>query len=106
MSPRPSEVLIWIDDDGAAHELTVSEKAYVDTEFSPFDGARPYIKSRYDEKNGWGRLRGYLDRTLLPTEMIIAPAPPEPSPSPRTPESVAASILELIRREGRGGPRG
>jgi hypothetical protein len=45
--PNPSEELVHIHDDGSARELTETEKKYVDTEFSPFDGARPYIKSLF-----------------------------------------------------------
>ena len=38
--PKLSEVLVYIDVDGSARELTEAEKKYVDTEFSPSDGAR------------------------------------------------------------------
>src|SRR5215472_8112306 len=34
--PKPSEVLIWINDDGSARELSEPDKKYVDTEFSPW----------------------------------------------------------------------
>ena len=54
--PKPSELLIWINDDGSARELSEADKKYVDTEFSPFDGARPYIKSTYQSRNGWAEL--------------------------------------------------
>ena len=49
--PKPSEVLVFIDNDGSARELTDAEKTYVDADFSPFDGARPYVKSRYGQRN-------------------------------------------------------
>jgi hypothetical protein len=39
--PNASEVLVYINDDGSARELTEADKKYVDTEFSPLDGARP-----------------------------------------------------------------
>src|SRR6478736_4173919 len=42
--PNASKVLVYINDDGSVRELTEADKKYVDTEFSPFDGARPYIK--------------------------------------------------------------
>lgn len=51
--PRPDEVLIWINDDGSASELGEADKKYVDTEFSPSDSARPYIKAGYHSRNGW-----------------------------------------------------
>jgi hypothetical protein len=72
---KPSEVLVWINDDGSAREITDAEKKYVDAEFSPFDGARPYIKSYYEQRNGWGKLSGYLQSTKLPKGMPINPAP-------------------------------
>ena len=38
--PQLSEVLAYINVDGSARGLTEAEKKYVDTEFSPSDGAR------------------------------------------------------------------
>jgi hypothetical protein len=38
--PTPSEILVWINNDGSARELTGADKKYVDSDFSPFDGAR------------------------------------------------------------------
>jgi hypothetical protein len=96
--PKISELLVWIDIDGSARELTDAEKHHVDTEFSPFDGARPYIKSDYWELNGWGDLSGYLGRNELPDGLLINPAPP-PSPfEEKTPQAVADAILGLIRK--------
>jgi hypothetical protein len=96
--PKPSEALIWIDVDGSARELTDAEKSYVDTEFSPFDGARPYIKTKYSDRNGWGELCGYLPRTAVPDSVPISPAPPAKPPENKTPQSVANEIVELIRK--------
>jgi hypothetical protein len=98
----PSDVLIWINEDGSARELTEADKAYVDTNFSPFDGARPYVKAQYAQLNGWGRLNGYLSRTDLPEGVPIAPAPPERPPEPPTPQSVAKSIFDLAREHNPG----
>jgi hypothetical protein len=95
--PKPSEVLVFIDNDGSARELTDAEKSYVDADFSPFDGARPYVKSRYAERNALGELRGYLQRSLLPNGTSIKPAP-SPSPPVKTPQAVADSILDVIRK--------
>jgi hypothetical protein len=95
--PKPSEVLVFIDDDGSARELTDAEKTYVDADFSPFDGARPYVKSRYGQRNALGELRGYLQRSLLPHGTSIKPAP-SPSPPVNTPQAVADSILDVIRK--------
>ena len=72
--PKPSEVLVRIDGDGSAWELTDAEKKYVDTEFSPFDGARPYIKSDYLQRTPLGAINGFIDRKKVPTEIPINPA--------------------------------
>jgi hypothetical protein len=96
---KPSEVLIWINEDGSARELTEAERTYVDTDYSPFDGARPYVKSAYAQRDGWGRLRGYLLRNELPENLSIAPAPPEGAPREQTPRAVAESIIDLLRKQ-------
>jgi len=95
--PKPSKVLVFIDNDGSARELTDAEKTYVDADFSPFDGARPYIKPRYDQRNALGELRGFLQRRQLPAGTAVHPAPP-PSPPANTPQAVAESILGVIRQ--------
>jgi hypothetical protein len=81
--PKPSEALVWINVDGSARDLTDAEKRPVDADFSPFDGARPYIKSTYQQRNGWGELSGYL-------------------PQQQTAESVAMAISELVRKSNSG----
>ena len=101
--PQPSEALIWIEADGSARELTAAEKKHVDAEFGPFDGARPYVKSRHDERNGWGELAGYLQRDKLPPTVAINPAPAEPPAPAQTPQAVARSILGLVRKHRPGG---
>ena len=96
-SPKPSEALIYIEADGSARELSGAEKTYVDTDFSPFDGGRPYVKSSYEQRDGWGEIKGFLHRKKLPPNMPINPAPLS-SPSINTPEAVAAEIGALIRK--------
>ena len=96
--PNASEVLVYINDNGSARELSESEKKYVDTEFSPLDGARPYIKTRYEQRNGWGNLSGFLQRKDAPVGMPINPAPSETASPQQTPQTVADSISELIRK--------
>ena len=71
--PKPSEVLVRIDVDGSAWELTDAEKKYVDTEFSPFDGARPYIKSDYQQRTALGAINGFVDRKKVPAEIAVNP---------------------------------
>jgi hypothetical protein len=100
-TPKPSEVLVWINADGSARELADAEKKYVDTEFSPFDGARPYIKSHHAQRNGWGELSGYLQRKEVPDGVPIDLAPSDQPAAPNSPRAVADSILELIRKPRR-----
>ena len=96
--PNASEILVYINDDGSARELSETEKKYVDTEFSPLDGARPYIKTRYEQRNGWGNLSGFLQRKDVPVGMPVKLAPSEVASQQPTPQTVADSISELIRK--------
>jgi hypothetical protein len=75
--PRPSEVLVRIDVDGSVWELTDAEKKCVDTEFSPFDGARPYIKSDYQQGTALGAINGFIDRKKVPADTPVNPASEE-----------------------------
>jgi hypothetical protein len=48
-----------------------SAREYVDTDFSPVDGARPYVKPTYQSRNGWAEIKGYLERDELPKDVPI-----------------------------------
>jgi hypothetical protein len=63
--PNAGDVLVYVNEDGSVRELTAAEKKYVDTEFSPLDGARPYLKSRYLDRTAIG-IQGYLPRAQVP----------------------------------------
>jgi hypothetical protein len=107
---KPSEMLIYIDFDGAAYELTAQDKIYVDTEFAPGDSGGPSIKCDYGSRNGWGLLDGFLMRTKLPEGVPIHPASERPPSSPRartarlralaadaTTPQTKAHLLRLVR---------
>jgi hypothetical protein len=82
---------IHVNADGTARELHASEREYLETEFHPGDGAAPYIKSTYEQRNGWGDLAGYLKRSRLPHGMQIHDAPTEnPQRALRTKEQQIA----------------
>ncbi|MGI4826662.1 MAG: hypothetical protein ACRYFU_00470 [Janthinobacterium lividum] len=81
---------IYVENEGGARELSRREREYLETPFIAPDGARPYAKWRYKEKNGWGELSGFLKRNKLPRGTPIAPAPLN------EPERAAKS--ETIRR--------
>jgi hypothetical protein len=66
---------IFVNDDGAARELHAVERAYLEQAFIPFDGGRPYVKSNFETRDGWGSVKGFLDRSKLPNGLFVAPAP-------------------------------
>jgi hypothetical protein len=68
---------VYVNDDGSVRELHPSERLYLETSFSPFDGARPYTKDSYKMKDGWGSIAGYCHRAKLPVNMQIQEAPVE-----------------------------
>ena len=88
----------YINADGTARELHASEREYLEKEFTLGDGAMPYIKDSYDERDGWGELSGYLKRAALPPGTAVADAPPEDRRRPLTREEFAA----WLRSKGAG----
>jgi hypothetical protein len=98
--PNAADVLVYVNEDGSVRELTEAEKRYVSTQFSPLDGARPHIKSRYLDQTAWG-FQGYLPRAEVPHGVAIAPAPEQDAPQPQTPQAVADSLSELVHKHGR-----
>lgn len=66
---------VYVNADGTAHELHPGERQYLETEFRGGDGAAPYIKCSYAERNGWGELNGYLERSKLPRGTRLQEAP-------------------------------
>jgi hypothetical protein len=86
MSAAESYLYIYVNADGTARELHASERAYLKKKFKLGDGAMPYIKDSYDERNGWGDLSGYLKRKALPAGTPVADAPREDPRRPLTRE--------------------
>jgi hypothetical protein len=93
MRPYP---YVYVNADGTARELHASERRYLETEFSGGDGAAPYVKDSYDELNGWGELKGYLNRSELPAGTPVHGAPAD---DPLKPMSQAEHI-EWLRSRG------
>ena len=62
---------IYVDDDGAARELTDAEKQRVGADFERGDSRRPYTKLRYESHDDQGRRRGFLKRRQLPDGVPI-----------------------------------
>ena len=47
-------VRLYVEVDGTARELHADERAYLETDFEGGDGARPYVKSKYEQRDGSG----------------------------------------------------
>jgi hypothetical protein len=62
---------VWVEDDGSVRELTSDELVYLNTEFHPGDGARPYVKARYSARSPDNRVSGFLPRRKVPRKIIV-----------------------------------
>jgi hypothetical protein len=87
---------VYVEGDGTAREIHADERTYLETEFDWADGARPYIKSNYKQRDGGGELSGYLKRSKLPVGTSIKPAPAEDPHSPL----IRAEYIEDLRAKG------
>lgn len=56
---------VMVKDNGCVRELDKEDQEYLTEEFHPNDGARPYIKSRYDQLTPDGRIGGFISRRRL-----------------------------------------
>jgi hypothetical protein len=75
---RQSEIsFVYVNQDGSVREISVGEQEYLTRRFDPFDGARPYIKSRYWSWDNWGSRSGYLKRYRVPWRISIQPVRPD-----------------------------
>jgi hypothetical protein len=72
----------FVNEDGTVRELHETERKYLEEAFSPFDGARPYVKSDFECRDGWGSIKGFCHRSHIPASLPIASAPVEdPNPT-------------------------
>jgi hypothetical protein len=77
MAKIESYAYVYVNADGTARELHSNERQYLETEFLPGDGAAPSVKDSYAERNGWGEIKGYLERSKIPKDTLIQEAPKE-----------------------------
>ncbi len=61
---------VYIKDDGSFIELNNEDKEYLEENFYPGDGNRPYVKGKYKSKTPDGKINGFLKRSKLPKGMI------------------------------------
>lgn len=62
---------VYVEENGTVRELSREEKGYLKEIFEPTDGARPYIKSRYQSKTPDGKIHGYIPRNRVPKRIEI-----------------------------------
>ena len=74
---QPETSYVYVNQDGSVRETSAGEQAYLAQRFDPFDGARPYIKSRYWSWDNWGSRSGYLKRYRVPLRITIQPVRPD-----------------------------
>lgn len=70
---EPGFEYVYVNEDGTVSELNDEDVEYLKTEFSPADGARPYIKSRYKQLTPDKKISGFILRKRVPKRMEIQP---------------------------------
>ncbi len=80
----------------SARELHPDERNLLEAPFHPADGARPYVKSDYSQKNGWSEITGFLERSKLPSGAQLLAAPEKAPRAPLTRED----HIQFLRAKG------
>lgn len=62
---------VYVETDGSVRELNKKEQDYLQEEFHPNDGARPYIKINYWQQTPDKKLHGFLNRSRVPWWITI-----------------------------------
>lgn len=73
----PGFPFVYVNQDGSVREVSPGEQAYLSEDFSGGDSGRPYIKTTYESKDGWGSRSGFITRTRIPFWVDIAPVHPD-----------------------------
>ena len=63
--------------DGSLRELSPGERTYLSREYLGGDSGRPYVKSDYQSRDGWGSLSGFIERHKVPAQIKILPVHPD-----------------------------
>lgn len=87
---------LFVNADGSARELHPNERKLLETPFQGADGARPYAKRSYSQKDGWGEITGFLKRSKLPPGIPIGAAPEQELRMPVT----KAEHIQFLREKG------
>jgi hypothetical protein len=73
---RPKEdgfEFVHVELDGSVRELDETEQKYLQEEFLPNDGARPYIKTSYKQLTPDNKMWGFIKRKRVPRGIKIEP---------------------------------
>jgi hypothetical protein len=71
LRPRESGFeYVYVNEEGTVSELDDED---LKTEFSPDDGARPYIKGRYNQRTPDNKIAGFILRNRVPKRIDIMP---------------------------------
>lgn len=95
--PEPGFPFVHVNLDGSARELSPGEQEYVSREHDMGDGGRPYFKTSYESRDGWGSRSGYLSRRRLPKHVPILGVHPEYD------ARVASNPVDFIEQERASG---
>lgn len=68
---EPGFKYVYVEDDGSVREVSKKDEDYLNTQFHPNDGARPYIKWDYKQRTLDGRLSGFIERQRVPSRISI-----------------------------------
>ena len=68
---------VYVNQDGSARETSPEERAYLSEDFDGGDSGRPYIKTSYESRDGWGSQSGFIRRRLVPASIPIVPVHPD-----------------------------
>lgn len=90
---------VYVNEDGSVRELHASERAELETPFSPFDSNQPYVKKAYEQKNGMNSLAGFFLRSKIPKKIRILPAPQE-DPVVTARKQQAARMIQYAKERG------
>ncbi|MFT3894866.1 MAG: hypothetical protein QM730_24820 [Anaerolineales bacterium] len=90
---------VYVNDDGTVRELRADERSYLETSFHPVDGARPYVKSSYHQKNGRGNLGGFCRRKKIPSHIVISELP-QNAPATVADREVINEQIRLMKEKG------
>lgn len=69
---EPGFKYVYVEDDGSVREVSKEDEDYLNTQFHPTDGARPYIKLAYNQRTPDGRLSGFIERRRVPPRISIS----------------------------------